>query len=289
MKAQLGRLRIQSMSPSSRALLAIAFFAVESSAFLPSVAQRSLSPVQRQAVPEAQLEQFAVGRRAALGGLGLGLAAVVSQPRLALALSADDFSNQMLSYGVKDYAPCPDGYSPVIEFYGRALQGVDPLLVTFHTPSGWLLVRPNINKNGEDGTVSTGDYGKGDSCSFFYGAPLAGRNLGDRATLEDIVYAGLTVKGAAQVQGFKLKKFKKLEAATDSPYYLVEYEYTLLTGAGFEINRRGVGSVCAVGDKSTQAMLGASTDIRYKKVEDRLREVASSFRVHDGIKPPLAE
>jgi len=229
-----------------------------------------------------------VGRRAALGGLGLGLAALASQPGAALALKAEDFSNQMLSYGVKDYTPCPEGYSPVIEFYGRALPGVDPLLVTFHSPGGWLLVRPNINKNGEDGTVSTGDYGKGDSCSFFNGPPLAGRQLGDRATLEDVVFAGLTVKGAAQVQGFKLKKFAKLDAATDTPYYLVEYVYTLLTGAGFEIDRRGVGSVCAVG-KTTQAMLGASTDIRYKKVEDKLREVATSFRVHGGIKPPLAE
>ena len=279
------------MSLSSRVLFAVALLAARGSAFSPQVLkQLASSQVQRQAAPEGQPEPLVVGRRAALGNVfGVGVAVLAVQPGAALALKAEDFSNQMLSYGVKDYTPCPEGYSPVIEFYGRALPGVDPLLVTFHSPGGWLLVRPNINKNGEDGTVSTGDYGKGDSSSFFNGPPLAGRQLGDRATLEDIVYAGLTVKGAAQVQGFKLKNFSKLDAATDTPYYIVEYAYTLLTGAGFEIDRRGVGSVCAVGTKSTQAMLGASTDIRYKKVEDKLREVATSFRVHGGIKPPLSE
>lgn len=68
-----------------------------------------------------------------------------------------------------------------------------------------------------------------------------------------------------------------------------EYSYTLLTGAGFEIDRLGVGSIVSVKDsKSTQMMLGASTDIRFKKVKASLEEIADSFRVYTGVIPPQA-
>ena len=72
------------------------------------------------------------------------------------------------------------------------------------------------------------------------------------------------------------------EAPTETPYYVVEYTYELITGAGFEIARRGVGSVTSVG-KSVEAMITASTDIRFKKVESQLNEIAASFRVYDKV------
>eukprot|EP00614_Pseudopedinella_elastica_P027547 CAMPEP_0172644358 /NCGR_PEP_ID=MMETSP1068-20121228/239166_1 /TAXON_ID=35684 /ORGANISM="Pseudopedinella elastica, Strain CCMP716" /LENGTH=273 /DNA_ID=CAMNT_0013458551 /DNA_START=454 /DNA_END=1275 /DNA_ORIENTATION=- len=265
----------------------VAFAALSTAAaFAPALASRAMSVVMRAQNAEGLDRRQAMGSALAGASAALGL---LSAPGSALALGQDKFKNEMLSYGVKDTKPCPDGFNPVIEFYGKAISGVDPLLVTFNSPNGWLLVRPNIDNNGEDGTISTGDYGKGDSCSFFLGEPLkSGESLDDRALVEKIVFAGLTTKGASQVQGFKMKAPKKLEAATLQPYYLVEYTYTLLTGAGFEINRRGCGSVTATGGKNTQALLGASTDIRWKKVEGQLHECAESFRVYDGKKPPLA-
>ena len=109
----------------------------------------------------------------------------------------------------------------------------------------------------------------------------------DKDALFDAVYAGVTQKGASQVQGFKMKKAKTLAASTESTYVTFEYSYTLLTGAGFEIDRKGIGSIVSVkGSRSTQMMLGACTDIRLKKVEGDLREVADSFRVYSGVIPP---
>ena len=96
-----------------------------------------------------------------------------------------------------------------------------------------------------------------------------------------MIYDGLTQK-AAVIQNLKLKKARKLEANTETPYYLVEYTYELITGAGFEIARKGVASVTSVG-QSVEAMITASTDIRYKKVESQLNEIAASFRVYDKV------
>lgn len=245
----------------------------------------------------------AVSRRGLFGST-LGAAATAATASLVLgsgvrsagAMDQDKFYPQMRSYGAKDTKPCPDGFNPVLEFYGKttgstvggvAAVGVAPLLVTYNSPNGWLLVRPNIDNNGEDGTISSGDYGKGDSASFYNGAPLkAGQTLENRAELEALIFAALTVKGASQYQGFTVTKVTKLDAATNQPYYICEYKYTLLTGAGFAIDRIGIGSATAVGTKSTQAMVGASTDIRWKKTKGQLREVAESFRVYAGVKPP---
>jgi len=213
----------------------------------------------------------------------------VSAPGPAAALGSDKFANLMAAYGVSDYKPAPDGFSSQAEFYGKAISNVDPLLVTYNAPNGWLTVKPNIDNNGEDGTVSVGDYAKGDSVALYVSEkPLpAGASLADRQTLDDLVYAAVTVKGGGtQVQNYKLGKVvKQLDAKTDAPYYLFSYSYTLITGAGFEIDRKGVGSATAVGNKSAQAFIGASTDIRFKKTEDKLREVTESFRVHAGLIP----
>ena len=184
-----------------------------------------------------------------------------------------------------------------MEFYGKARQSTpgaantDPLLITYNSPNGWLTVRPNIDNNGEDGTVSSGDYGKGDSASLFvYPKEI---DVGDKDAVLAALYAGVTQKGASQVQGFKVKNLMPLKDATglsaESNYLTFEYSYTLLTGAGFEIDRLGRGSIVSVaGSRSTQMMLGATTDIRYKKVQANLKEVADSFRVYTGVIPPAA-
>ena len=62
--------------------------------------------------------------------------------------------------------------------------------------------------------VSSGDYGKGDSASLFvYPKEI---DVGDKNEVMDALYAGVTQKGASQVQGFKVKKLKQLETSVSS-------------------------------------------------------------------------
>lgn len=205
-------------------------------------------------------------------------------------MNQDKFLSQIKGYGLPAPPKTPDGFFPVLEVYGKAVAAtsenkaattLEPLLVSFNSPNTWLVQRPNIDVNGEDGTISAGDYGKGDSAALFVTTKKGSFDESDKQYLAEVIYEGLTQK-AAVVQNLKLKKARKLEANTETPYYVVEYTYELITGAGFEIARRGVASVTSVG-KSVEAMITASTDIRFKKVEPQLNEIAASFRVYDKV------
>lgn len=67
-------------------------------------------------------------------------------------------------------------------------------------------------------------------------------------------------------------------------YGLVDFKYVLLTGAGFEVERRGVASVTSEGN-SVQVLWCATIAARFKKTKEQLRVCAESFRVYaDGIK-----
>ena len=234
-------------------------------------------------------EQPSVARRALLGTAALVVGQALA-PSSALAMNEDKFKAQLKGYGLPTPPKTPDGFFPVLEVYGKVAAAtednkagvtLDPLLVSFNSPSAWLVQRPNIDVNGEDGTISTGDYGKGDSAALFVTTKKGSFDETDKQYLAEVIYNGLTQK-AAVIQNLKLKKARKLEAATETPYILVEYTYELITGAGFEIARKGVGSVTSVGN-SVEAMITASTDIRFKKVETQLIEIAQSFRVYNKV------
>ena len=68
-----------------------------------------------------------------------------------------------------------------------------------------------------------------------------------------------------------------------SPNAVVDFEYELLTGAGFTVERRGVAAVSGVAGKS-QALLAVTTSARYKKLEPELRKIVDSFRVYDKVR-----
>ena len=64
---------------------------------------------------------------------------------------------------------------------------------------------------------------------------------------------------------------------------ICDFKYTLLTGAGFEVDRIGVASVTSVGN-NVEVLWTASTALRYKKTETQLRTIADSFRCYaDGL------
>eukprot|EP00617_Octactis_speculum_P003721 CAMPEP_0185771156 /NCGR_PEP_ID=MMETSP1174-20130828/63421_1 /TAXON_ID=35687 /ORGANISM="Dictyocha speculum, Strain CCMP1381" /LENGTH=304 /DNA_ID=CAMNT_0028456921 /DNA_START=26 /DNA_END=940 /DNA_ORIENTATION=+ len=242
---------------------------------------------------ETSTVSFQLNRRSAAGSVAAAVLAVGLAPRGALAQSEDKFIKQMANYGIGSPVPVPGGYSPVLGFYGRAVPGQVPLLVTFNAPSTWIIARPNIDNNGEDGTVSAGDYIKGDSAALFVAPAIKdGQTLDDvvnKEYLRDVIFGAITQKGASFVQDFKLLKFSKVQEdkTLKSSTYSVDFQYILITGAGFEVGRRGCGAVTAVGGKSVQAMVGATTTQRWKKVEPDLREVAASFRVYDKVVPTM--
>jgi hypothetical protein len=64
---------------------------------------------------------------------------------------------------------------------------------------------------------------------------------------------------------------------------IVDFRYELLTGAGFEVDRRGVASVTSEG-AAVEVLWTATTRQRFKKLEPTLRDIAGSFRCYtDGL------
>lgn len=85
-------------------------------------------------------------------------------------------------------------------------------------------------------------------------------------------------------QNFKVTNIEPVTAEyRDQEYMIVDFKYELLTGAGFEVDRRGVASVTSTG-AAVEVLWCASTRQRYKKTEQTLRGIASSFRCYtDGL------
>lgn len=84
-------------------------------------------------------------------------------------------------------------------------------------------------------------------------------------------------------QDFKILKVEPV-TADGANYVLVDFKYTLLTGAGFEVERKGVASVTSAGD-GVQLLWAASIAARFRnKTEGQLRAITQSFRCYaDGL------
>jgi len=61
---------------------------------------------------------------------------------------------------------------------------------------------------------------------------------------------------------------------------MAEFTYELLTGAGFVVERKGVGSLTTVG-AAAPALITVTTSARYKKLGPALKTVAASFRAFE--------
>jgi hypothetical protein len=70
------------------------------------------------------------------------------------------------SYGLLPVNNLPNGFSPLLETWGKGKNRF-PLLIQFNHPSTWVVTLPNNNVNGEDGTVQAGEYAKGDTATLF--------------------------------------------------------------------------------------------------------------------------
>ena len=228
----------------------------------------SRSPVSMTVSPPAS-----VGRRGALGFAAAGFAlGVVGAPESAVAYDVNKLNKKLDQLGLPPVASIPNGFNPVLS----SVNLDQSLYVQFNHPGAWLVVNPSLNSNGESGTVSAGDYGKGDRAALFVMDLAPGT---DKKYFETLIKKGVTQRGDNQIQGFKIKKI----APPVNGYTIVDFEYELLTGAGFIVERKGVASCATVGGKS-QALLSVTTSARFKKLESDLRTIASSFRVYEKVR-----
>ena len=184
----------------------------------------------------------------------------------------------------------PSGASPLVEYIGAApaanIDGIkarerafkSALLVRFVYPSGWLVQTPTITENGEAGTIGANNYIKGDSAQFTALPLPAGKELDE---LKGEFFKGFV---AAQMsndvyEDVKIKKPKVVKQADGTDLCLFDLSYTLLTRAGFTVERLGVGSAQIV-DGAVVGLVTATTLQRYKDLEGLLRASAESFRAY---------
>jgi len=190
---------------------------------------------------------------------------------------------KLKGFGLPAVASIPDGFSPLLEVYGKG-KNRSPLLVTFSHPLSWVVTLPSNTVNGEDGTIQAGDYGKGDTATLFVYTDQG--NVGDitkqpKDLFETVLKRGIGQRGDNMYQNFKITKLVPGTAdyLQGQSYMLADFKYQLLTGAGFEVDRKGVAAITSEGP-AVEVLWAASTDIRYKKTEQTLRSIVDSFRVY---------
>eukprot|EP00640_Fibrocapsa_japonica_P002376 CAMPEP_0113943100 /NCGR_PEP_ID=MMETSP1339-20121228/19177_1 /TAXON_ID=94617 /ORGANISM="Fibrocapsa japonica" /LENGTH=278 /DNA_ID=CAMNT_0000947869 /DNA_START=170 /DNA_END=1006 /DNA_ORIENTATION=- /assembly_acc=CAM_ASM_000762 len=232
-----------------------------------------------------------LSRREAIINAGQAAGAIMiagvlgSSPQSAEAKSIKEANNELTNYGVSPFeGNVPQGFSPLVEVWGK--DGIrPPYLISFLYPALWVIQKPSMTTNGESGTYAAGNYQKGDSAAVYVGpSEVDGNDVMAKGKdyISSIVLGGLTQKGENQYQNFKTTKI--VAGATGlkgQKYYVVDFKYELLTGAGFYIDRRGVAAVTGT-PKNVQAIVCATTDTRYKKLADDLHVIADSFRAYDG-------
>jgi hypothetical protein len=149
----------------------------------------------------------------------------------------------------------------------------------------WVVSRPSNDVNGEDGTVQAGEYAKGDTATFYlYSDPGHVDDIASqpKELFEKALMKCIGQKGSNMYQNFKVTKLNPVNVDGQT-YVLADFKYQLLTGAGFEVDRKGVASITSQG-AAVEVLWTASTAIRFKKTEEDLRKIASSFRCYtDGL------
>jgi len=191
---------------------------------------------------------------------------------------------KLAGYGLPPLGRVPDGFSPLLEVYGKGKNRF-PILVQFAHPITWVVVVPSNDVNGEDGTVQAGDYGKGDTATFYlYDGAGKVKDLHEKpqSFYETAIIKAISQKGDNMYQSFKVIKSEKVDN-DGKQYVIADFKYELLTGAGFIVERRGVASITSQGG-AVEVLWTAVTNQRYKKMEATLRDITASFRCYaDGL------
>mmetsp|Transcript_37373 Transcript_37373/g.81827 ORF Transcript_37373/g.81827 Transcript_37373/m.81827 type:complete len:290 (+) Transcript_37373:134-1003(+) len=257
------------------------------SAFAPATTSTAKSTSTELSMsPESDRRNFI--SRVAIAGAGIvtGSGLTTAQPSHAFGGGLSKVNARLSSYGLPPMAKLPDGFSPLLEIWGKGRNRF-PLLINFAHPLDWVVTLPSQDVNGEDGTIQAGEYAKGDTATLFvYQDAGKVANVGEKpkSFFEDALIKSISQKGANIYQDFKVIKTETTRGEyKDQEYVIVDFKYTLLTGAGFEVQRRGVASVTSVGD-AVEVLWTATIAARFKKLEPNLRSIAGSFRCYaDGL------
>lgn len=219
---------------------------------------------------------------AVLSGIGNGALA----PAPANAANLNKVNAKLEAYGLPRVSYVADGMTPLLEIYGKSKNRF-PLLVTFNHPITWVVTLPSNDVNGEDGTIQAGEYSKGDTATLYiYSEPGKVKDITSqpKELFEKAIIKSISQKGDNMYQNFKITKLEPTTLADGQQYMLADFKYQLLTGAGFEVDRKGVASITSEGD-AVEVLWAASTAVRFKKTEGQLRDIVKSFRCYaDGIK-----
>lgn len=232
------------------------------------------------------LSSVAATTAAAVAGASTSSIGQPVEPAYALGGKLNKLNAKLQGYGLPLITNVPNGFSPLVELYGKG-KNRDPLLVQFNHPVDWVVVLPNNDVNGEDGTIQAGEYAKGDTATLFvYTDPGKVEDIASQSKdfFQNAVIKAISQKGDNIYQNFKITKIAPTKGEyKDQTYVLVDFKYELLTGAGFEVDRTGVASITSVGN-AVEVLWTASTRQRFKKTESALRDIAGSFRCYaDGL------
>jgi len=223
------------------------------------------------------------GKVASSAALVVGGISSLSSPANAIGGGLKKVNAKLQGYGLPQIQTLPDNFSPLVEIWGKG-SNRDPLLVQFSHPIDWVVTLPSQDVNGEDGTIQAGEYAKGDTATFYVLENGRVENINEQPKdfFKNAVIKAISQKGDSIYQDFKVTKLVP-KTENGQEYMIVDFKYTLLTGAGFEVDRVGVSSVTSTG-KAVELLWTASTRQRYKKTEEQLRNIADSFRCYaDGL------
>jgi len=156
--------------------------------------------------------------------------------------------------------------------------------VRFVYPSGWLPQTPTITENGEAGNIGANDYIKGDSANFAAVTLPKGETI-ETVSKELIKNLLITQMSNDVYEDVKVKKLKPVKQDDGTDMQIVDFTYTLLTRAGFTVNRKGIAG-CMVASDCVVGVVTATTEQRWKELEPLLRESANSFRAYP-VKAPV--
>ncbi|GKY91669.1 hypothetical protein MPSEU_000138800 [Mayamaea pseudoterrestris] len=242
-----------------------------------SCAAWSSSPSRR-----SFLDQVAASTTAIVGGMSL---AATNNLQPAIAVSGLNKVNARLAgFGLVPYEGLPDGFTVLSEIWGRGKNRF-PLLVSFAHPITWVVTLPSNNVNGEDGTVQAGDYNKGDTATLYvYSEPghVGSIASAPKELFEKALIKSISQKGDNIYQNFKITKLTP-ETIGKQEYMRADFKYTLLTGAGFEVDRKGFASITSEGP-AVEVLWTATIESRFKKMEPVLKDIVASFRCYaDGL------
>jgi hypothetical protein len=99
---------------------------------------------------------------------------------------------------------------------------------------------------------------------------------------------GLRVAHAARsYEDIKIKKIRVVTQDDGQEMLKLDFAYTLLTRAGFTVERKGKASAL-IANNAVVGLITATTALRYKELESQLDTMTDTFRAYN-VKPPALD